>query len=239
TEEQQLLGVTVEIENTGNVAARPEKITMAVVNINDPSFKYEETIDAAVMSPVKPFSVEERTLITKAQLRTGLYKVDFAVYDDKNALIFERKDYSLQIFPPGTLAQKGELVSFASDKKQYKQNEIVVFNGQFKNMGEVGIMAALNIDISQNGERKDLITTEEVFVPPGKTADFSSTARLEKSGTYAAKAIVPFGIYKSNEQEVSIVIEGLPMLLIGGVLVGLAIIGALVIVLFKRRRRTV
>ena len=102
SEEQQPLGFTFQLENTGNVDARPDHVDITIVNQDIPSLIYAESISGESLSLVKAFETNDVSVFTKAVLVAGKYWVDFIFYDEKG-IVFEQRQTSLQVFPPGTL----------------------------------------------------------------------------------------------------------------------------------------
>ncbi len=237
TEVEQPLGFTYLLENTGNVDARPSKITISVVDQKDPSFTYNETFLGDSLMPVKAFSTEEGSLLTKARLPIGKYWASFVFFNEKDEAIFTREKYPLQVFPAGTLAQKGSLEAFGPDKQEYEQNELVIFSGTFKNTGEVGVQGTLLVDISLDGKRVDLLTSEQVFVPAGRSADFSLTTRLTKGGAYTVKGRAKYGINETEEITATVTVKGFSPLLLGGVIGAVTILIALALVLMRKKKK--
>lgn len=239
SEEGQVLGFSYFLVNSGNVDARPSKINIVITDQTDSTNVYYETIDGNNLKPVKAFSERDELVQTNAQLRVGRYWVDMTFYDG-DLIIFERKQLPLQIFPPGTLAQKGELMKFNIDKQEYEQNELMIFDGVFTNQGQVGIMAEFLVDIvriqGEGNKRVDLLKTEPVFIPPQKSANFSLNKRLEEGGNYIANGFVNFGIYHSNELQVEFTVKQLNIIVVVVTLLVISIILALLVWLIARRR---
>jgi len=239
SEEEQVLGFSYYLINTGNVDARPSKIDLVITDQSDPTNVYRETIDGNTLAPTKAFSEKEVVLATKAKLKAGRYWVDIVFYAE-DEVIFTRSQLALQIFPPGTLDQRGELKEFTLDKLEYEQNELIVFTGVFRNEGEIGLLAEFVVDlVRRDGKgdvRVDLLKSEPIFIPANKTANFSLTKRLEQGGTYTANGFVNFGIYNSNEIEVDFEVKGLNILLVIAILVVLSVILGAIVWWIRERR---
>lgn len=235
SEEMQPLGFSYFIINSGNVDARPSKIEIAITDQTDPENIYKETILGETLAPVAAFSEKNVNLLTQAKLNIGRYWVDFTFYDG-DKIIFTRTGYALQIFPPGTLAQKGKLREFTADKNKYRSNELIIFSAVFKNEGTIGISASFVIDLLRGDRRVDILKTEVVFIPPGKTADFSINHRLSDGGSYLAKGRVNFGIYNSDEIEARFVVERIKAITLVGAIIILIIILAVFIWRFYQWR---
>lgn len=237
SEEGQPLGFSYLLANTGNVDVRPTKIDLSLALRDDPEKPiYTETIAGDTLTPIAAQTEKEVFLLTKAALSVENYAATILIYQGER-IVFELKNHPVQIFPAGTLAQKGALVSFAPDKEHYEKNELVVLNAVFKNEGDVGLTIALVADITKNNERVDLLKTDQTFVPPRRIADLSMTTRQEKSGDYHIKAFVNYGIHKSNEIETQFTIKGLNIIVVIGAIGGLVFLIALVGIAFSRLRR--
>ncbi len=235
-EEKQPLGFTYHLINTGNVAARPTSIRIAVINVDDPTYRYEETIPGDILPFVDPFTTKDVPVLTKATLPTGSYKMDF-IFSGRSGILHKTLGVPTQIFPPGTLAQKGILTAFSMDKAQYDENELTQFNGSFENSGQIGVSASLVVELKKDDKRLDILKTEPVFIPPYQTAQFSLEKRFSESGTYTAKGMVSFGIFNSNAIEVAFKVGGIEIMYVVAGLAAFSVLVASLLLFIKRRKQ--
>jgi LPXTG-motif cell wall-anchored protein len=230
TEERKPLGFTYHMINEGNVDTRLHKVTVNVVDQTDDTNTFSTEILKDDFPIMKAFQEGEVAILTKLQLPIGLYYVDIKAFDKKNKEVFSLDKSHLQIFPEGTLAQKGELVSFTVDKELYELGELVEFTAPFKNVGEIGFEGNLMIDVFIGDRRVDVLKSETAYVPEGDATEYSMTFRIPEPGEYLAEGHVRYGIHDTESMEVTfetpavdvtgyiIVFVGLIILLVGGYL---------------------
>lgn len=235
SEEELPFGFTFQLNNRGNVSARPTKILLTVVDENDNENIYTETVDESRLKLVQPFEITNIDVATNAKLVAGLYRGKLEFYN-KESLIYT-KENSFQVYPRGTLAQKGELVSFASDKNQYKPAESAKFSGELKNTGEIGITGELIIELFRNNERIDVLKAEPSYILPRQTTTFELFYKIEKGGTYRAKASVSYGPFKTDAKEVEFNVPELNILLIVGIICGILILAVGILLMLRKRKR--
>ncbi|MBI4273015.1 hypothetical protein HY621_04155 [Candidatus Uhrbacteria bacterium] len=236
TEEQEIIGFSYQLSNKGNVSARPTKIDFTVVDDSDKRIVYTETISAVTLKPVSPLSDNWVEVMTGAHLGVGRYNATADFYKSEEK--FATYTYPFQVFPRGTLAQKGELLSVASDKYAYDQGESVKFSGVFQNQGTIGLVPQFFVEIFLDGKRIETLTAEAGFLPPGRDAEVAQFFSTKKGGSYRALAYVSYGPFKSKEFEISFTVKDsffLVLIAIGVLTFSLAFI--FFIVYNKRRKR--
>lgn len=198
TEEGQVLAFTYQLSNKGNVDTSPTKIDVAVRDENDPTFAYQETVDKGQLQLVKAQSSATTDVPTKAALAPGSYVMSLDFFHGDQS-VFKSRDLRFQVYPRGTLAQKGELQTFGADKVTYASGEVVAFRGSFKNTGAVGMATTLEISIYQDDTRLEVLSTKEFFVAAGGEQVFEKTYRPETSGHYTAVGVASFGPQRTDE----------------------------------------
>jgi len=159
------------------------------------------------------------------------------VFYDGDEVIFTNEKAFLQIFPEGTLAQKGEMVAFTADKQKYEVGELGLLRAQFKNTGEIGLSAALTVELSKNGKRMELLKTEPSYVPPERSTVFTLERRFEEAGDYTAVGSVSYGINATEPVSIEFRVGGIHPLVLAGVFVALSALIAASIIFWRKRRR--
>ncbi|MBI4253066.1 hypothetical protein HY623_02730 [Candidatus Uhrbacteria bacterium] len=230
------IGFSFRLSNKGTVFARPEKIELAFLENESGKEAYRETIDTAQIVAIAPLATGRVDVITKATaLPPGNYRGEFTFYNNEEVVTTD-KSVIFRVFPQGALSQQGELVSLATEKGTYEPGESVKITGSFKNSGDVGLIAQLNLEIFIGSKRIETLTSKEVFVPKLETVDFDLFYEQEEGGEYTVKGIVTYGSKKSNAIETTFKIKQFPLVLAIGA--GVLLLGIVVFVLwmFKRRR---
>lgn len=237
TEEGQILDFTYQLNNKGNVDTRPSKIEVTIRDERDPKFAYAETIEGSKLKIVKALTADTDDIPTKATLAPGSYFMKLKFYGG-DKMVFESRDMRFQVYPRGTLAQKGELSIFETDKQEYEPGEIVGFKSEFKNTGKIGMTASLNISLYQGDKRIEVLSSDPVFIGAGKSAKFDKTYRPELAGEYRAVGSVAYGANKTEEAEVAFKVK--EKIQTSYVLAGLAsalIFLVIIIILIARRKK--
>lgn len=238
SEENQLVGFSYLMSNTGNVDARPAKIEFSVIDEIDPTNAYKETIQGEQLEIVPAFTDTSVTVATKAQLIAGLYNVAITFYNTAGELIYESNTLRLQIFPEGTLDQKGELADFISDKTSYQVAELAVLSATFNNIGSLGVNASLVVEIMKDGVRLDILKNEPIFIPSHQSATLEQIYKPTEGGKYTAVGYVNYGIFTTEKKEAAFTVEQLSNLTVaiflGVILVG---VGGIMFFIYHRRRK--
>ena len=223
SEENQVVGFSYLMVNTGNVDTRPVKIDFSATDETDSTNTYSETISGQELPLVPAFQEKRIDVATQASLSTGIYKTNLTFYNNNDDIVFTSDKLRLQIFPEGTLDLEGELLSFSSDKPEYQEGEVVKFIGSFKNTGTVGLKTSLVVEISIDDVRTEVLKTEPIFLPIGQTTELEATFRPTKAGQYTANAYATYGPNKTEAFEIQFVVKKTSLL---AVLILLALITA-------------
>lgn len=234
TEEGQPVGFSYQLINTGGIDARPTSIALEVTNQETKEKVYAQTIAEDELVPVKGFSDGRVDVLTKASLPVGRYSASFIFSEGEKSIFTDTAIF--QVFPRGTLAQKGDLASFTTDKPSYKKEEPTKLSGGFKNTGTVGIAAAMVVELFRGSTRIDLIKTDEIFVPIGQSTEFDSYYTPKEGGAYTARGYVTYGPFKTDVKEIHFTVNELNAILIAGVLAGVVVLLGLLFFILKKRR---
>ena len=236
TEEGQVLDFTFQFANMGNVDTRPTQIEVHIVDTKDPTFSYEEYISAADLKIIKALTTEVYDVPTKAKLNAGSYAMVLEFYKGDQPFL-KSPDLQFQVYPRGTLAQKGDLSSFAINKTAFDNGEIALFKSAFKNSGKVGLTATLTINIARGNQIVDMLSTDPTFVPMGQTVLFDKTYRPQDAGSYTATAYVGFGPYRTREISVNFTVGSkLSLAFVLPTLCGFLILVFIILWLIVRRK---
>lgn len=236
SEVQTPIGFSFRLSNQGAVYAKPEKVDFVFLQNEDGKEVYRESIDTTVVKAVAPLSTERIDIITKAtSLPPGNYRGEFTFYNNDEVVVVD-KSVIFRVFPQGTLSQQGELVSLKTEKGSYEPGESVKITGGFKNSGDVGLIAQLNLEIFAGPKRVETLTSKEVFIPKTEAVDFDLFYEQEEGGTYTIKGSVTYGSKKSNIMETTFQINEFPLVLVIGVAIGLCLLIGLVLWFIKKKK---
>lgn len=230
------IGFSFRLTNQGTVFGRPEKIELVFLENESGKEVYRETVDTTKIIAIAPLATERVDIITKATaLPPGNYRGEITFYNN-DEIIKADKSVIFRVFPQGTLSQKGELVSLKTEKEGYEPGESVKITGSFKNSGDVGLVAQLNLEIFAGAKRIETLTSKEVFVPKLETVDFDLFYEQENGGEYTVKGAIAYGSKKSNVVETTFKIKQFPLFLVLGICIGLAILIGLAFWILKKKR---
>ncbi len=230
------IGFSFRLSNQGTVFARPEKIELVFVENESGKEVYRETIDTTKITAIPPLATERVDVITKATaLPPGNYRGELTFYNNEE-VVTTNKSVIFRVFPQGALSQKGELVSLKTEKGAYEPGESVKITGSFKNSGDVGLVAQLNLEIFTGSKRIETLTSKDVFVPKFETVDFDLFYEQEKGGEYTVKGVTSYGSKKSNVVETTFKIKQFPLVLVLGICIGLAVLIGLIFWVLKKKR---
>ncbi len=234
-EEHQPVGFSYYLQNDGNVASRPDHISIKFTNQANPTELYEEVVLGEQIEFVGPMTSKNVSLFFKTELLTGTYLVDFDFFD-QNGVLHQERGLSLEIFPAGTFAQEGILEKLSLDKDLYAENELIQFSGTFNNTGDIGLSASLVLEFFLDDKRVDLVKSDAVFVPPRRTADFNLEKRFLEGGDYRVKGYVNYGINNTQSKELFFTVGTANNYVVIITLVGFVFLLFFLILLFKRRK---
>lgn len=237
TEERLPVVVSYRMVNTGNIGARPASVQMTFTGVTDATFELEAEILAQDMPFVLPYGQEEVSITTDIDLPAGQYAVSAVFYNKQDEVVYEHESATLQVFPAGTLDQRAELVLFETDKEAYEAAEIVEFIGEVENTGTIGLLGSLIVEVEKDGQKVDILTSDELFIAINRTAELDFTFNPEIGGEFTATGYFKYGPYKTDESEITFTVAELgnaTVLIAIGVLI---VIIVLIVLLWKKRMR--
>ncbi len=199
TEVDMPIFLTFNIHNTGNVEWKPEKVELTFTDISDPTHVVTEIVESEDFPVVKP-SAESVVAVVQAAsiLIEGTYEVKAKFYYDGQVVAELASSSLLTVYPTGTLAQSGELLSVSTNKASYERGEKVNASAIFKNTGEVKVSGTLYIDIYKDGSYVDLLLGETLTVDMGDEVIFSKIIETDGPGDYVASTYVKYGNKKTD-----------------------------------------
>lgn len=205
-EEDSPVSFNVMIDNKGSVATKPGKVEVKIREEKGVEFPYQETVPGEQLALIPPYTLKPESVLTNIRLKIGRYFAYIKVYDRDGKLVYDSGKVFLEIVPQGTLAQKGELRVLKVDKytpqgdtmPTYKPNEPAVISGVFGNLGAVGVRTLLTVEVHKDGEKKDLLKSQEAFVPKAAEGEFDIDYKFPEEGVYDLKGYFAYGISKTN-----------------------------------------
>ncbi|MBI4250223.1 hypothetical protein HY622_01395 [Candidatus Uhrbacteria bacterium] len=236
TEENNIIGFSFYLSNKGNVSARPTKIILSYYDNITGELVYTEVIDASTLVPVSPFHDEWIQVKTNAKLPVGKYRITAEFY--KGEELIGSLTQPFQVFPAGTLAQKGTLVSLGTDKETYDAGESVKIDGTFRNVGEIGVIPELTVEIFKDDKRIEHLVSSGTFVPVGVQTNFSLYYDPKEAGLYRGQGYTTYGPFKTDTIEFTFTIKS-PMLFVAiGIAALTALLALIAWLVAKRKRRS-
>ncbi len=234
SEEGQSLRVSYQLVNEGNTDARPSAITITLVDEKDPTRQYTGRIEGTSLEFVGAFSERTVTVATELKPGVGIYRGAMTFYR-ADVPIFTKDQILVQVFPAGTLAQRGEIQNITTDKQAYAQGESVKVTVTFTNTGESAITGAAVVEIFQDTARVEVLKSEPVTVYSGKTQLFELFFKPERGGRYRAEAAVVFGPQKTQSAQVEFMVQQTSLFFVFLAL-GIVTFLATALLLWRRKR---
>ncbi|MBI2484446.1 hypothetical protein HYV71_04660 [Candidatus Uhrbacteria bacterium] len=234
SEEGGVIGFSFYLSNKGNISARPTKIVLSFYDIITKEIVYTEEIAASTLTPIGPFHDEWVNVKTGASLPVGKYRITADFY--KGEELIGSLTQPFQVFPPGTLAQKGVLLSLEPDKETYDSSESVKINGVFKNTGEIGVIPELTVEIFKDDKRIEQLVANGSFVPQGVQTGFSLFFQPKDGGSYRAQGYATYGPFKTDTIEFTFTVKS-PFLIIAITIAVLSVLLAFIAWLIVKRKR--
>lgn len=235
SEENNIIGFSFYLSNKGNVSARPTKIVLSFYDNITGELVYTEEVDASTLIPVGAFHDEWVNVKTGAHLPVGKYRVTADFYKGQDLIGSLTQPF--QVFPAGTLAQKGTLLSLGTDKELYDSGETVKIDGSFKNVGEIGTVPELTVEIFKNDKRIEHLVANGSFVPMGVQTGFSLYYNPTESGLYRGQGYATYGPFKTDAIEFTFTVKS-PILFVAIAIATLSALLALIAwLLVKKKKR--
>ena len=234
TEIDYPLRIEVLFQNTGNVVAKPA-IDVEIRKGGATVQSFTSTDKAVKPNTREIIPVEWDT---KGQT-IGDYVADVAVSLDGDVL-YER-EIPFKILERGTLTRKGELTDL-SYEGELMIGEMIKVLATFENTGKIDTKAKFTGEVHRNGKLVETIESEELEVPVRKTNTLTSYFKLDKPGDYKISGYAIYEGKKTNTKEVLLEIPGeavapvVPIPIVIGVAVIVALTAIFIVVLLRRRR---
>ncbi len=240
-EEGSPLDVSLTINNTGNVAARPTKVHVEVLDKLD--LKLLESSDITEMGSVASFKTGDISLAVPTKLSKDQYWAKISAYRDDTLL--KEQNLVFEIVKVGDLNKSGDLKELICNKNA-SVGEIVKITGVLENNGKSNYSAKLAVEILKNGKLIKLLESDPLNVPVGKTENLFVYFTPEDSGNYTVKAHVSFSGGSSQEKDATISVRtpgvlGLStsraVMLPTAIIAALLLVGSFLLVVYFKKRK--
>jgi hypothetical protein len=233
TEEGHPVEFSVSILNEGNVIIYP------LIDIEITKNGESEVLKSAKHSETEILPTKMRiirvTMDTEG-LEIGEYQADVKVFLDEEKL--SEKTLSFNLFERGTLSKIGILQKIWNEP-WVSAGDLVKIDAYFENAGELLVTGKFKGEIHTAGRIVEIVESEELEVPVGKTVVMSAYFRPGLPGQYVVKGNVIYGGKTTETKESFINVNP------GGEgtgaqpdysLLAVAIVAVLVIIFLLRRR---
>lgn len=236
-EQGQSIGLSYQLVNEGNTDARPSAVAITLVDEKDPTRQYTGRVEGTSLDFVGAFSERTVTVPTELKPGVGVYRGTMTFYR-ADAPIFTKNNILVQVFPAGTLAQRGEITSINTDKEEYAQGESVKVVVTFANTGESAITGAAVVEIFQDTARLEVLKSEPTLIYSGKTNAFDLFYKPERGGRYHAEAAVVYGPHKTQSARAEFMVKQTSLLFVFLALGAVTVLVALVLLWRRKRARS-
>lgn len=209
-EEATRVHLEANIENHGNVRARPHAVARFFNAEGVEVAAAEETGDDLL-----PGQAEERTFRFDPGLPPGVYTVNVTLLD--RGVPFAETVLPLDVLRQGELQRKGEMgeirTTDLADAPQHRFPEGVAFRvvAPFHNVGQVDLLATFTGYIHRDGVLEVDLEPPALRVSPGEEVEFVTVVKgLIGVGTLSVRGHVEYGGKVTPDHETRIVIETPP-----------------------------
>jgi uncharacterized membrane protein len=225
----------VNFNNTGNVAVNPRidcQISQGGSQVA--AFTHDSTV-------VKPSTQEDIALQWETTgVATGDYTAELMVSLDGNVLDTQKAVF--KIMPQGTFTMQGELKDLRYEG-EVRKGSLLKLYADFSNTGEADVRARLTVEVYKDSALFDVLESEEILVPLGKTETLMTYFKPLEKASYSLSGTVAYSGKVSEAKVLDLDVTGqgtsagggLPWLYIGGGAGGLLVI-IVVVFLFTKMR---
>lgn len=228
TEVSSPIFIDFAFKNEGNVDWRPESARVSFVNVSDQSTSAETTLTEDLFTVAHPGEVSEQKVQVENTLGQGTYTAHVSVVDN-GVVVKELDSDPFTVYPPGTLAQSGELISVEAKKTLFKAGEKVLLAATFKNTGEVPLTAVMVTTLYNEDTYVDLVRGENVTVGIGQEVVLNQALEPKDGGDHVAETYIQFGSRQTPTVKTAFVVESSLLSRSFNSIVGMAILAGLII----------
>lgn len=197
TEINYPMRIKVKFKNTGNVIAYPE----IRVNITKDGSVIDSIISDKTAVPYDKVTMTIPVEWNTTGQTTGDYLLNTTV--SLGGDILTMKDLEVELLPTGTLTRQGELISIYTEDEPSVGRWIKIL-GTFKNTGLIDTNAKFTGEVYIDGNRADIINSDELLVPVGETTDLTIFLNIETPGDYLIKGHALYDGKTTDTKELSI-----------------------------------
>ena len=225
-----------DLQNTGNVDARPDKIEVAVFNADTSEKLFSDTVSSDKLEFIEPAARKRTAVSLDRTLDQGRYFMDIKIYQG-DELMYERSRLRFEVFPSGTFQRNAEFLDIKLNVDSVPVNGLVKFDARIKNTGAIAIEPQLFIELKKGNKTVEFIETDKRVLRKGQTTTFTETYRPSAAGRYTAVAYFEYGGVKRTAEKtvtfyVGSTIQPVHIILVGA---GLLLIFIIILLLIKKK----
>jgi uncharacterized membrane protein len=195
------LRVALIFRNTGNVTVKPEI---------DGNITRDGALISSFSSSNDEVQVDKRGTIDVEWDSTGNDAGDYVA--SINVLLggetIYSKESSFKILPFGTLSRSGLLQDLAMVESMAKVGYTAKFVATFANTGQIETKAKFVGEAYCNGVFLQAVTSDEITVPVGESAQLRFYLPFTKAGEYQVKGYVNYEGKQTEEKSLSVTVSG-------------------------------
>ena len=185
------LTVVMDIDNQGNVLAKPKKIELSI--INEKTKEEIKKFTSKEFTSVEPFKIDQSITHFDIGLPEGLYFANVEIQTEEE--IVEENELPFNIFPKGTLNSSAELIEL---KTQDNIENIAKITAIIKNTGKIEVSPEVVFEIYKDESLKEIIKTDSKYIQKNEEKEFESIYNIKEKGKYTIRAYAEFSNKKSN-----------------------------------------
>jgi len=230
--------------NTGNVDAKPDKISIKLSDITDTTNVLDFEILPGDIEPVPPAATKQVDVSVMKDIPQGDYGVKISFYlEDK--IIYEQ-EVKLRVYPAGTLAQSVEFGEFKLSGREFNVGDLIKMSSVLRNSGKIPTEAVLYVELSKDSKTLDILRSDKKFLNKNNQSEFVLTFRPESPGQYSADAYFEYGVLQTDKKsaeftvlapKVELVSSLIQYWWIVAILIAVALVIMFVVFMFRHKRK--
>lgn len=198
--------ISVGIYSTGNVDWKPERATVTFTDQDDPAHVVSTEITGEQFKLAAAGQLTISDVEVAQALPEGRYVAVVQFYD-KGVVVGELTSKEFNVYPVGTLLQRGDLSDVTVRKNLFEPGERISLDASFKNVGSLRLSGVLMTEIYKEGTYVDVVRGEETQIGVGEETSISQVLTLKDPGSYTLTSYFKYGNKKTVTKDVAVTVQ--------------------------------
>lgn len=203
-EEDSPIQLFLDIENNGNVIAKPAKVEISILD------KLKETsIISGEMTLSGQVESHKRDIVTGSmdnELEVNQYWASVKVYNDDDEIIHE-EDMTFDVVEEGSLSKSGTLKKIELPE-EVNEGETIKIEALFHNTGDMAVSSKFAGEIYREDDLIEAVKSDVLNILPKRDGNLVVYFKPEETGEYILKGHVNYDGTNTEENEVAFEVVG-------------------------------